>query len=182
MRHSEQKCVHFCSEWCIVGYGTSALCDLLIWSNGRRSFMRNRADSRFAPSQWETALLCNGVSHWLGASLESALKDDRRHWRAKGPKQWNDYPVVSSCLCVWHINLMWYRILISYFLTPPQLWNTLSLYKMVAILLTTFSIYFLAVEFRLKCIKVCSWGLFNWQLIIIGTDNGSTRNRRQAIV
>ena len=33
----------------------------------------NRADSRFAPSQWETALLCNNVSHWLGASLESAL-------------------------------------------------------------------------------------------------------------
>ena len=32
-----------------------------------------RADSRFAPSQWETALLCNDVSHWLGASLESAL-------------------------------------------------------------------------------------------------------------
>ena len=31
------------------------------------------ADSRFAPSQWETALLCNEVSHWLGASLDSAL-------------------------------------------------------------------------------------------------------------
>ena len=30
------------------------------------------ADSRFAPSQWETALLCNDVSHWLSASLESA--------------------------------------------------------------------------------------------------------------
>ena len=32
-----------------------------------------RADSRFAPSQWETALLCNDVSHWLIASLESAM-------------------------------------------------------------------------------------------------------------
>ena len=32
-----------------------------------------RADSRFAPSQWETALLCNDVSHWLGANLKSAL-------------------------------------------------------------------------------------------------------------
>ena len=32
-----------------------------------------RADSRFAPSQWETALLCNAVSHWLGTSLESIL-------------------------------------------------------------------------------------------------------------
>ena len=33
----------------------------------------DRADSRFASSQWETVLLFNGVSHWLGASLESAL-------------------------------------------------------------------------------------------------------------
>ena len=32
------------------------------------------ADSRFAPSQWETALLCNDVSHWLGANIESALR------------------------------------------------------------------------------------------------------------
>ena len=37
-----------------------------------------RADSRFAPSQWETVLLCNDVSHWLGASLESALGMMRR--------------------------------------------------------------------------------------------------------
>ena len=32
-----------------------------------------KADSRFAPNQGETALLCNDVSHWMGASLESAL-------------------------------------------------------------------------------------------------------------
>ena len=29
-----------------------------------------RADSRFALSQCETALLCNNVCHWLGASLD----------------------------------------------------------------------------------------------------------------
>ena len=34
-----------------------------------------RVDSRFEPSQWETALLCNDVSHWLGTSLESALNE-----------------------------------------------------------------------------------------------------------
>ena len=33
----------------------------------------SRAVSRFVASLWETALLCNAVSHWLGASLESAL-------------------------------------------------------------------------------------------------------------
>ena len=31
------------------------------------------ADSRLAPSQWETSLQSNAVSHWLGANLESAL-------------------------------------------------------------------------------------------------------------
>ena len=33
----------------------------------------SRADSRLAPSQWEAVLLCNDVSHWLGANLEWAL-------------------------------------------------------------------------------------------------------------
>ena len=32
-----------------------------------------RADSRLAPSQWETSLQSNAISHWLGANLESAL-------------------------------------------------------------------------------------------------------------
>ena len=32
-----------------------------------------RADSRLVPSQWETSLQSNAVSHWLGANLESAL-------------------------------------------------------------------------------------------------------------
>ena len=27
INHSKQKCAHFCSEWCILGYGTSALWD-----------------------------------------------------------------------------------------------------------------------------------------------------------
>ena len=34
---------------------------------------RNRADSRFVPSQWEKELLCSDVSHWLGAIPGSAL-------------------------------------------------------------------------------------------------------------
>ena len=32
-----------------------------------------RADSRLMPSQWETLLQSNAVSHWLGANLRSAL-------------------------------------------------------------------------------------------------------------
>ena len=43
-------------------------------ANANRTwYVYHRADSRFAPSQkWETVLLCNSASHWLGASLESA--------------------------------------------------------------------------------------------------------------
>ena len=32
MQHSEQKCAHFCSEWSIMGYGTSSFWDLWIRS------------------------------------------------------------------------------------------------------------------------------------------------------
>ena len=32
-----------------------------------------RADHRFAPSQWDTSLQSNTISHWLGTNLESAL-------------------------------------------------------------------------------------------------------------
>ena len=44
------------------------------------------ADSRFGPSQRETALLCNDVSHWLGTSLESALYEDVREPPVTGPR------------------------------------------------------------------------------------------------
>ena len=36
-------------------------------------FLCYRADSRFVSSQWEIALLCNNISHWLATNPESAL-------------------------------------------------------------------------------------------------------------
>ena len=44
-------------------------------------FKMCRAVSRFVPSQWETALLCKDVFHWLGASLESALNVFQNLWK-----------------------------------------------------------------------------------------------------
>ena len=45
------------------------------------------ADTSFAPCQWETALLCNDFSHWLGANLESIsicsfkkVNDEKKSW------------------------------------------------------------------------------------------------------
>ena len=37
----------------------------------------HRADSMFAPSQWEMLLLCKNVSHWLDTNLESALNQQQ---------------------------------------------------------------------------------------------------------
>ena len=60
-----------------------------------------RADSRFAPSQWEPALLCNDVSHSLGANLESALCLEPFWWKC---------PLVNA---IYKISLMrsqlWFR-------------------------------------------------------------------------
>ena len=40
-----------------------------------------RPDSRFAPSQWETLLQSNAVSHCVGANLESALHPALFWWK-----------------------------------------------------------------------------------------------------
>ena len=42
-----------------------------------------RDDSRIVPSQWETSLQSNAVSHWLGANLESSLHpaNERRRYK-----------------------------------------------------------------------------------------------------
>ena len=68
-----------------------------------------RADSRFAPSQWETALPCNDVSHWLVASLESALGLPNTHmWRGciKIHEEIDFYsmPHINS---LWHSDAIW---------------------------------------------------------------------------
>ena len=42
--------------------------------HGGRRTVRGRADSGFAPSQWEMSLQSNAVSHWLGTNVDSALR------------------------------------------------------------------------------------------------------------
>ena len=49
MHHSEQKCVHFCFDLCIVGYGTGALWDLwycVNWFHGNRSELKKNSWNR----------------------------------------------------------------------------------------------------------------------------------------
>ena len=66
----------------ITGSGNGLCHPFPIKSSPRWVRRLYRVDSRFAPSHWETALLC--VSHWLGTSLEQALlyKYINRIWRS----------------------------------------------------------------------------------------------------
>ena len=43
--------------------------------------MQTTADSRFTPSQWETSLQSNAISHWLGTNLESALQTTKQSYQ-----------------------------------------------------------------------------------------------------
>ena len=62
-----------------------------------------RADFRFAPNQWEMALLWYDVSHWLGASLESALYNVRStHW---DPAIFHKYCCFTKHGVLWQIWL-----------------------------------------------------------------------------
>ena len=62
------------AQWWVSGVNRMAAILLSLWCLQRPVMaVIITADSRFVPGQWETALLCNDASHWLGASLESAL-------------------------------------------------------------------------------------------------------------
>ena len=91
------------SLWCIWAIFHPTPC-IIYWP-----WRPIRADSRLAPSRWETALLCNDVSHWLRAILESARlmmvpHNDIRHtvlrlsdWPS-GETSLQIYPIY---ICVW---------------------------------------------------------------------------------
>ena len=61
---------------------------------------------RLAPSQWETSLQSNAVSHWLGAKLESAL---HKHW-SYCSVHWNKWQInwheitLATLMSCWIIN------------------------------------------------------------------------------
>ena len=55
------------------------------------------ADSRLAPSRWETSLQSNAVSHWLAANLESSLNYNLpsvRHQAITWTNEW--YPCMQQ--------------------------------------------------------------------------------------
>ena len=59
----------------VIMLGLVSLCAGVVYvcCTGCRDVCWLRADSRLAPSQWETLLQSNAVSHWLGTNLDSDL-------------------------------------------------------------------------------------------------------------
>ena len=56
----------------VISYDLQFIIQMFVFKYALHTCYTFRADSRLVPSQWETVLLCNDVSHWLGANLESA--------------------------------------------------------------------------------------------------------------
>ena len=83
--HMEYYSMSFANRWEHIRFagwfyfiysGKTGFNDYIFVTSVTTSMYRSmyyRADSRFAPSQWRMELLCDDVSHWLGAGLESAL-------------------------------------------------------------------------------------------------------------
>ena len=70
----------------------------------------SRADSRFAPSQWEMSLQSNAISHWLGASLESALYTDMKPLNSLWPSEaiwWHIFGFRYRLVTWWHQAFTW---------------------------------------------------------------------------
>ena len=107
MHHSEQKCAHFCSEWCIVGYGTGALWDLWDWSiGGHVSYpIDSPIASRLGPcsSLWPcdmwSSVSCRHLSHpytWPQTTTHTHIPEARLS-TARDCPYWQG----SGC---WHHN------------------------------------------------------------------------------
>ena len=70
-------CVHVSvTQWCIVGYGRDALCEMHnILISLFHCFSWSGIILCMPPSQWETSLHCNVISHCLGPYTKWSLHD-----------------------------------------------------------------------------------------------------------
>ena len=71
--HPTNERRHYIVTWSPVGWVHTQNDPWCICSSMSLLEYVSGADSRFAPTKWEAASLWNDASHWLGASLESAL-------------------------------------------------------------------------------------------------------------
>ena len=94
-----------------------------------------RADYRFASSQWEMVLLCNDISHWLAANLESALS----HY-----KENINHP--SGVILKWSNTPAWTSQISKSYQVHSQIWNTSLCTDIYHTVMHSFSIYNILAE------------------------------------
>ena len=63
---------------------TTCMMYLLISHSVVKTSIHVRADSRFAPIQWERALLCNDICHWLFSCMSARQRPLITGWGLKG--------------------------------------------------------------------------------------------------
>ena len=68
--------ISFCDTWGLIQTWHILHCDQPCHCRAWCWQHNGRIDSRIVSSQWETALLCNDVSHWVGESLEWPYEND----------------------------------------------------------------------------------------------------------
>ena len=63
-----EQTVYFPVFWCLNGHVTSLICEEAAWccDADLSCYIYNKDHFVYMPSQWETRLKCNVVSHWLG--------------------------------------------------------------------------------------------------------------------
>ena len=73
------------------------------------------------PNQWETALLCNDISHWLGANLESVLTSPSVLWFViTYPYLYFSGSLAKLQIKLWHYIPQIYVDVITYPLSKPS--------------------------------------------------------------
>ena len=118
-----------------------------------------RDDFRIAPSQWETSLQSNGVSHWLGANLKSALYIIKNPWNKDIIE--DAYTAVFDHICV----LVWLE---------PWWWPTFILQHGITI--TTHAVaqhLHIGMTTLRKLAKCCCCSIFTLEYSFIGEWDNS---------
>ena len=97
----------------IVAEPVGTDCPVLVMRDGNQPdtcWPRTRADSTLAPSQWETSLQSNAVSHWMGANLKSTVQNLRGTTSGLlHQRLWNNHVVVPRGRLIIKIQSCQYR-------------------------------------------------------------------------
>ena len=108
------------------------------------------------PSQWETSLLCNDISQWLGASLESALYHTLNSQKITKTSLSNPSNIESFPHLLWPSDtLWWYRSgskLVVFIGTQLETFH-----------LSEFSIFYHSTFIKCKQIRFTKWNSLSHQ-------------------